>query len=108
MLPWSLILPMLAKVVEHEDAAAAQRDRDGTAAEVRLAAIGIGSTPLRLAATEACVTGRTCSPDVLAAARAAVEDDVEPVLAGFDDPQTAYRRELLGVLVGRALEEVMA
>ena len=78
----------------------------GTAqdARVALAAIGVGGSPVRLAAAEAAVEGRELSED-------AVRDAGEAASAAVDPPTDlhadgAYRRELLGVLVRRALRQV--
>ncbi|MGH2513853.1 MAG: FAD binding domain-containing protein [Candidatus Limnocylindrales bacterium] len=71
---------------------------------VRLAAFGVGWTAVRLQRAEACLAGSPLDDAAIAAASAAASQEVEPI----DDihADAAYRRELLGVLVGRVLGEL--
>lgn len=66
---------------------------------IRLGAMGVGPTPLRLATAEAALQGHDLSalPHAVAAARAAVEPDSDQHASG------AYRCHLLGVLLERAV-----
>jgi carbon-monoxide dehydrogenase medium subunit len=70
---------------------------------VALAALGAGPTPLRLRAAEAAMEGRDRSPTAMREAAAAASGEVEP----FDDvhADAHLRRDLVGALVTRALEE---
>jgi carbon-monoxide dehydrogenase medium subunit len=70
---------------------------------VRMAAFGAGATPIRLTAAEAALEGQPPSDEALRAAAAAAAREVEP----FDDvhADADLRRELVGALVRRALEE---
>jgi aerobic carbon-monoxide dehydrogenase medium subunit len=73
-------------------------------ARVALAAIGVGGTPVRLTAAEAAVDGRALSDEAVREAGEAASAAVEPPSDFHADG--AYRRELLGVLVRRALRQV--
>ena len=76
---------------------------DGSIANIALAACGVSSTPVRLAASEAALKGRPIAPETLEkAARAAAES-----VTAEDDMHatTVYRRHLLGVLVKRAVQK---
>jgi carbon-monoxide dehydrogenase medium subunit len=72
---------------------------DGRAHDVRIAAMGVADTPLRLPAAEAVLNGNDISvlPAVVDAIRAAVEPNTD--LHASSD----YRRHLVGVLASRAL-----
>lgn len=71
----------------------------GQARDVRIAAMGVGDTALRLSTAEAVLEGRDMSAltDAVAAARAAVEPN------GDQHASADYRRHLLGVLLERAV-----
>ena len=72
---------------------------DGLARDVRIAAMGVSDTPLRMAVAEAIMNGNDLRvlPDVVSAIRGAVE-------AGTDlHASSGYRRHLVGVLAGRAI-----
>jgi carbon-monoxide dehydrogenase medium subunit len=74
---------------------------DGKAAQVRLAAMGVGETPLRLGAVEAQLQGQPLDPALIAAAAHAARHAVEP---GTDLRGSAdYRRHLVAALTERAL-----
>jgi CO/xanthine dehydrogenase FAD-binding subunit len=79
---------------------------DGTIAAVRLAAAGVGETPLRLAAAEALLPGQRFTPELAAAAAQEASAAVRP----FDDLHASadYRRHLAGVLTERALRAAWA
>jgi CO/xanthine dehydrogenase FAD-binding subunit len=86
-------------------AAAVRTDEaSGAVAEARLAAIGVGSTPERLRASESVLVGRALTEDVRRFAGAAAAEEVSAV--GSHKADAAYRSELLSVLVARALEQV--
>jgi carbon-monoxide dehydrogenase medium subunit len=72
--------------------------------DVRLAAIGVGGSATRLRAAEDAVRGRALTEDVLADAGNAASGAVDPPTDVHAD--SAYRKELLGVLVQRALRQV--
>lgn len=74
---------------------------DGGARDVRIAAMGVGDTPLRLEGAEAILEGSDFSDAAIAAAVARLRADVEPMsdLSGSAD----YRRHLVGELAGRVL-----
>lgn len=76
---------------------------DGSIKDISLAACGISSTPVRLAASEAALRGRPLASETLEkASRAAAE----AVTADDDLHATAaYRKHLLGVLVKRAVQK---
>jgi len=77
--------------------------RGGTVTEARIAATGIGKTPLRMSEAEAMLAGQTVSPDLLGKIADAVRATVEPetdLHASAD-----YRRHLVGVLVQRTLRD---
>jgi carbon-monoxide dehydrogenase medium subunit len=79
---------------------------DGTVAGGRVVAAGVASTPLRLGPVEELITGSALDADVLAAAQRAAYDTVNP--SGDVHADAAYRRQLLSVLVRRALAAVAA
>ena len=75
--------------------------RDGKAAEVRIAMMGVGETPLRAPAAEAVLAGTTIGAAAVAEAAAAVEAAARPMAdlhASLD-----YRRFLVGALARRAI-----
>lgn len=74
------------------------------AARVALAAIGVGGSAVRLRDAEAAVEGRELTEDVLRDAGEAASAAVDPPTDIHADAQ--YRKELLGVLVRRALRQV--
>jgi carbon-monoxide dehydrogenase medium subunit len=83
--------------------AALNRGTSG-AARVALAAIGVGGSAVRLREAEAAVEGRELTDDALRDAGEAASAAVEPPTDIHADSQ--YRKELLGVLVRRALRQV--
>ena len=72
---------------------------DRGSADVALAAIGVGGSPVRLTEAEAVLRGRELTEDLAREAGAAAADAVDPPTDVHADG--AYRRELLGVLVRR-------
>ena len=74
--------------------------------EVRLAAIGVGGGPVRLFGAEAVVTGRHATPEALRESGAAAADQVTPSTDLHASGE--YRKQLLNVLVARALAEIAA
>jgi len=76
----------------------------GTIESVRMAAFGVGPTPVRLAAVEEFVGGRSMDEGVLAEAAERAAESVDPV--GDSRASGPYRRRLLGVLARRALKEL--
>jgi CO/xanthine dehydrogenase FAD-binding subunit len=81
-------------------------DPDGeTCRRARVAAGSVAPTPLRLKEVEALLQGRKITADVLSRARDRARDEISPisdVRASAD-----YRRHLTGVLLGRALTNLL-
>ena len=79
------------------------RVEGGTVAEARIAMSGMDQTPIRMGAGEDTLVGQAPSAELWAAAAAAAVTDVQPPsdLHGT----RAYRRQLAGVLIRRALAE---
>jgi aerobic carbon-monoxide dehydrogenase medium subunit len=71
---------------------------------LRIAFLSIGPTPVRARHAEAAVIGRTLSAETIAAALAALGDDLEPE----DDQETSatMRMHLARVLLGRLLQQL--
>jgi carbon-monoxide dehydrogenase medium subunit len=83
-------------------AAATLTVKDGAIVEARIALTGMGSTPQRATAAEALLVGHAIEPALKQQAVDAVRAAVEPhtdLHASSD-----YRRHLVGVLAGRAIE----
>lgn len=78
-------------------------DPEGAVVSARLAACGIASRPVRLAAAEAELVGARLDENVMAAAARATEDEV----TAPDDANatTAYRKHLLASLTRRVLAD---
>jgi aerobic carbon-monoxide dehydrogenase medium subunit len=79
---------------------------DGTVAGGRVVAAGVAATPLRLRPVEDLITGSALDADALTAAQRAARDAVSP--SGDVHADAAYRRQLVSVLVRRALSAVNA
>lgn len=75
--------------------------REGVAANVHIAAFGVGDTPLRLTDAEAVLEGRPLGEDAIVACLDAAQRDIDPK----DDihGSAAYRRALADDLLGTAL-----
>lgn len=74
--------------------------------DIRLAAIGVGSGPVRLTATERTLLGRKLSEALITEAAKAAEDDVDPTT---DLHATAhYRKRLTVALAERAIKQALA
>jgi CO/xanthine dehydrogenase FAD-binding subunit len=73
----------------------------GKIAEARLAAMGVGETPLRLSTVEASLLGQSFTPGLATAAAEQAPGCVQP----FGDLHASadYRRHLVGILTERAL-----
>ena len=79
---------------------------DGTVAAARLVYLAIGDGPVVASSAEALLVGATPTPEVIAAAAAAVDGDLAPPT---DIHATeAYRRHLARVLAGRVLGRAVA
>jgi aerobic carbon-monoxide dehydrogenase medium subunit len=76
----------------------------GAVERCRVVAAGVAPTPLRLASVEELVTGSALDRQTLAAAQAAAAGEVSP--PGDAHADAAYRRQLVSVLVRRALAGV--
>jgi len=74
---------------------------DGTAGNSHVGVMGVGDRPQRLAQVEAMLNGRLIDGDTIAEAERAAAATVNP----SDDihASAAYRRALIGTMVGRAL-----
>jgi len=74
---------------------------DGTAGNSHVGVMGVGDRPQRLAQVEAMLNGRVIDGDTIAEAERAAAATVNP----SDDihASAAYRRALIGTMVGRAL-----
>lgn len=74
----------------------------GSVADARVALGAVGPHPIRARAAEAVVVGTSLTPDVIAAAAATATEECDP----FTDAIATdwYRRRMVGVHVGRALE----
>jgi len=74
---------------------------DGTAGNSHVGVMGVGDRPQRLAQVEATLNGRVIDGDTIAEAERAAAATVNP----SDDihASAAYRRALIGTMVGRAL-----
>ena len=79
---------------------------NGTAKNVHVGAIGVADRPLRLAAVEQALDGRTIDEAAMTEAEAAASASVDPA----DDIHAsgAYRKALIGVMVERALRAAAA
>ncbi|HEY2641228.1 MAG TPA: xanthine dehydrogenase family protein subunit M [Streptosporangiaceae bacterium] len=82
-------------------AALVQRS-NGQVAEARVGLTNMGSVPIRAAAVEAAVAGAQASAQALRAAAAVADDGTNPPADLHGAPD--YRRHLVRVLTGRALE----
>lgn len=85
-------------------AAQVTRDAAGRCTEVRLGAMGVGATPIRLDQAEALLTGQVPDAGLIQAAA----DAAGAAAAPRDDlhASAAYRRQALATLVGRALTQL--
>ena len=86
--------------------AAAVDFADGAVSAARLAAFAVGSNPVRLGGAERAVVGRALDGAAAADAGEAAGAEIEP----WDDihGSSQYRRQLVAVLLQRALDEVAA
>jgi carbon-monoxide dehydrogenase medium subunit len=78
---------------------------DGRCADVRIVLGAVAPTPLRALRAEAALRGRPPTPEAIAAAAAAAMTEARPI--GDVRGSADYRREMVGVLVGRALEQAL-
>ena len=81
--------------------AAHVRLEGGVIAESRLVFFGVGTRPVRARAAEAVLTGGDASADRVAAARHALQNDIDPPADIHGSP--ALRRHLAGVLLARVM-----
>lgn len=79
---------------------------DEAVASAALAAIGIGTTPVRLRETEAYLEGRELDESVTDAAGSVAAAEVDPASAGRID--SLYRKDLVAALVARGLKALAA
>ena len=86
-------------------AATAQR-KVATLNHVRLALLGIGTTPLRARQTETLLQDKPLTPALIKQAVAALHAEIEPLPDLTNSPQT--KRHLAGVLLQRLLQSVNA
>jgi carbon-monoxide dehydrogenase medium subunit len=79
---------------------------DGThRRDVRIVLAAVAPTPLRVQAAEALLRGLPIEPAALAAAAAAAAAAAQPI--GDVRASADYRREMVGVLTRRALEQAL-
>ncbi|MGH7827258.1 MAG: FAD binding domain-containing protein [Candidatus Binatia bacterium] len=79
------------------------RQASGRCAAARVAIGGLGSGPVRAAATEAALYGQPLTPEVIAAAVAKAAEGADP--AGDEYASADYKRQMASVYARRALEE---
>jgi len=79
---------------------------DGKIAKARLAAMGVGETPLRLLAAEAALTGQPFTAQLATEAAQLARDEVDP--SSDLRASAGYRRHLVAALTERALETAWA
>ncbi len=84
--------------------AAAVDFEDGSVTAASLTAFAVGSNPVRLTSAEAAVAGRHLDEAALADSAEAAAAEIEPWDDIHGSPQ--YRRQLVAVLLRRALQEV--
>ena len=77
--------------------------QDGECQSARLAAIGVGSGPVRLAASEGALKGRKLTDSVIDEAAEASNQDIDP--ATDLHASAHYRRRLTAALVARAVRQ---
>ena len=77
---------------------------DRSVAAARLAAFAVGSNPVRLGGAERAIAGRALDDAAIADAGEAAGAEIEPWDDIHGSPE--YRRQLVAVLLRRALEEV--
>jgi aerobic carbon-monoxide dehydrogenase medium subunit len=85
--------------------AARMRVEGGVIAEARLVFFGVGTRPVRARAAEAALTGGGASADRVAAARHALQNDIDPPADIHGSP--ALRRHLAGVLLARVVSTLV-
>ena len=81
--------------------AAHARVDNKTVSDLRLAYLGVGATPVRALRAAAAMEGRTCDPQSVAAAQAALGEDLDPSPDLYHS--AAAKLHLARVLTGRAL-----
>jgi carbon-monoxide dehydrogenase medium subunit len=81
--------------------AAHGRVDDGRISDLRLAYLGVGATPVRALRAAAAMEGQTCGPQAVAAAQAALGEDLDPSPDLYHS--AAAKLHLARVLTGRAL-----
>ena len=79
-------------------------DEGGLVSHAGITGLGVGPKPVRLHGAEAAVLGQALEEETISAAAAAASKEVEPMSDVHADE--AYRRHLVGVLLGRALRQV--
>ncbi len=81
-------------------------DQRGHCQSARLAAIGVGATPVRLRASESAMQGADRFADAVNEAAAAGSSGLNP--SGDFHADAAYKKEVVGPLVRRALDKARA
>ena len=77
----------------------------GAIAEARIVFFGVGPAPLRARGAEAALAGRAADAEAIAAARRALETELDP--PGDVHGSPALRRHLAGVLLHRVITELV-
>ena len=85
--------------------AVAGEARNGALSGLRLAYFGVADRPVLASACAAALDGRALTPTTLEAARAALDQELDP--AGDAHATGAMRKHLAGVLLERALAEAL-
>ncbi len=70
----------------------------------RIAFLAVASTPVRARNAEAAIANQVLTPDVIAAAQAALGDDLDP--EDNEETSAAMRMHLARVLLGRLLGQM--
>ena len=79
-----------------------EADAKGVASNVRIGAISVADTPIRLIKAEACLEGRVVDAEAIAQAQAAASAEIDP--PADIHASARYRKSLAGTLLSRALE----
>jgi aerobic carbon-monoxide dehydrogenase medium subunit len=79
--------------------------KDALVADARIALGAVGPHPIRAWGAERALVGSSLGPDAIAAAAAAAAEESEPFTDGIATEW--YRRRMVGLFVGRALEQLV-
>jgi carbon-monoxide dehydrogenase medium subunit len=82
------------------------RQSSGSCASARLALGGLGSGPIRAAATETALTGNPLTPEIISAAAAKAGEGTDPVEDSYAGAE--YKRHVATVYARKAIEAAVA